>query len=253
MRKNLIISFAYLLAVIGIISAGYCSAGNFAHAADEPPVSTPLPTNIFGFNVGGAPTSIAGYIKQIYTFGLGFGALLALGLIVFGAIQWTLSEVVTEKGKAKETIMAAVWGLVLLLLAVLILQFINPELPELHELYTPDLPPAAALTPPPPPDTSALFPAKPTNVTAKVMGGGNVEITFDAPKDSTGITEYWASYDGSFVGKVSANAGVGGTYTFKGTSGVYPPQGSEMEITALKNGKLDPATKVIVVVQGFGE
>jgi len=90
------------------------------------------------------------YIQTVYTFALGFGTLLAMAMIIFGAVEYTLSEAVTKKEDAKDRIMGAVWGLVLLLTATLILNTINPELPELRE------PPLVTL---PPPATYALPPA----------------------------------------------------------------------------------------------
>ncbi len=75
----------------------------------------------------------ADYIRTIYQFGLGFGALLAMVMIVIGAVQYTLSEAVTSKEDAKARIMSAIWGLVLLLVATLILLTVNPDLPKLND------------------------------------------------------------------------------------------------------------------------
>ena len=76
----------------------------------------------------------ADYIKTIYTYSLGFGALLAMAMIVIGAIQYTLSEAIPSKEDARGRILNAIWGLVLLLSATLILQTINPDLTTLKEL-----------------------------------------------------------------------------------------------------------------------
>jgi magnesium-transporting ATPase (P-type) len=87
-----------------------------------------------------APTTPGGYLKMIYTFGLGFGALLAMVMIVVGAVQYTASEAVTSKEDAKDRIQKAVIGLILLIAATLILNIINPELPLLNEPGTTQTP-----------------------------------------------------------------------------------------------------------------
>ncbi len=96
-----------------------------------------------------APSGPAEYILTIYNLALGLGALLAMVMIVIGAVQYTVSEAVASKDDARDRIMSAVWGLVLLIGATLILYTINPQLPELQEpgLRTAAVPPG----PPPPP------------------------------------------------------------------------------------------------------
>ncbi len=73
------------------------------------------------------------YIKALYTFGLGFGALLAMVMIVIGAVQYTASEAITSKEDAKDRIQKAILGLILLIVATVILYTINPALPDLTE------------------------------------------------------------------------------------------------------------------------
>lgn len=75
----------------------------------------------------------AQYIKQAYSYGLGLGALLAMAMIVIGAVQYTLSEAVTSKEDAKDRITKAVWGLVLLIAATLILNTLNPDFNILND------------------------------------------------------------------------------------------------------------------------
>jgi len=77
-------------------------------------------------------SSPAEYIQSVYLFGLGAGALLAMLMIVIGAIQYTVSEVIPAKEAARSRIIGAIWGLVLLLIATLILFTINPKLPDLE-------------------------------------------------------------------------------------------------------------------------
>jgi len=90
----------------------------------------------------------AEYIRTIYFFGLGFGTLLAFLMIVFGAVQYTVSEAVGSKQDASDRIKSAIWGLVLLLAAYVILETINPRL-NIQNLQNPavqNLPATASQT-----------------------------------------------------------------------------------------------------------
>jgi hypothetical protein len=92
-------------------------------------------------------TNPAEYIQTIYRFGLGIGALLAVAVIVFAAIQYTVSAGnVAKQSDAKDRILNAVWGLALLLAAVLILNTIDPRLAQLRL----EKPGAVSLEPAPP-------------------------------------------------------------------------------------------------------
>jgi len=87
------------------------------------------------------------YIKTLYQFALGFGTLLAMLMIVIGAVQYTLSEAVTKKEDAKDRITGAIMGLALLLTATLILYTINPKIPELEDPGVAPIPPPGKLSP----------------------------------------------------------------------------------------------------------
>jgi hypothetical protein len=73
------------------------------------------------------------YIKTLYQFAVGLGALLALVMIAIGAVQYTVSEAIPVKSDAKDRILKAILGLVLLISSALILTFLNPDIPKLIE------------------------------------------------------------------------------------------------------------------------
>jgi len=114
MKKSLFLLFAFLIFL------------NVAHAYK---LIVPLPLNGGTEEINGP----AEYIVAIYTYGLGLGALLALTMIVIGAVQYTLSEAITSKEDARDRILKAIWGLILLLAATLILNILNPKLTTLEE------------------------------------------------------------------------------------------------------------------------
>jgi hypothetical protein len=75
--------------------------------------------------------SPAGLVARFYQIALGLAGAAALGVLIYGAILWTVSGAVSSKQDAMEWIWAAIWGLILLLAAYLILYTINPDLVKL--------------------------------------------------------------------------------------------------------------------------
>lgn len=77
-------------------------------------------------------TSPADFIGRFYGIALGVVGGAALGVLIYGAILWTVSGAISSKQDAMEWIWAAIWGLVLLLGAYLVLNTINPDLVKLR-------------------------------------------------------------------------------------------------------------------------
>lgn len=86
-------------------------------------------------------TNPADFVAKFYKIALGVVGGAALGVLVYGAVLWTVSGAVSTKQDAMEWIWAAIWGIVLLLSAYLILKTINPDL---IDLKNPILPKASA-------------------------------------------------------------------------------------------------------------
>jgi len=82
------------------------------------------------------------FISQLYTFFLGISGMLAFFVIIFGGVQRVINAGNPEKIKdADEWIKGALWGLLLLFGAWLLLHTINPnlvklELPKLQPVET---------------------------------------------------------------------------------------------------------------------
>lgn len=80
----------------------------------------------------GKNQALGNYINDLYFYAIGLGALLAMAVIIFGAIRY-----ITEKGKpfmqseAKVWIFSGVIGLILLLSATLILTTLNKGISDL--------------------------------------------------------------------------------------------------------------------------
>ncbi len=72
------------------------------------------------------------YIATLYNFGIGLGLLVAMAVIVFAGLRWATSAGnVTATADARDMIINAVLGVVMLLGATMILRIISPDLANL--------------------------------------------------------------------------------------------------------------------------
>lgn len=91
---------------------------------------------------GNSPVTAAepsNIIVNVYNFALMLGGILAFGMIVYGAVKYTMAAGnPTGQSDARDVITQALLGLLLLVGAFILLNLINPELVDLR------------LSPPPP-------------------------------------------------------------------------------------------------------
>lgn len=81
-----------------------------------------------------ASSSIAQYLVNIYRFGLGIAGILAVGMIVTGAIYMTVSSSsIDKKSEGRDMITNALIGVALLFGSYILLNTINPELITLKD------------------------------------------------------------------------------------------------------------------------
>lgn len=79
-----------------------------------------------------ANVTFADYFKYLIRFVMGFGGVLAVVMIVIGGIQWMGTDSIFDKNEGKEKIKNALFGLVLMLSAYVLLNTINPQLVDIH-------------------------------------------------------------------------------------------------------------------------
>ena len=80
----------------------------------------------------GTHLSTEGYVNALYYLSITFGGLLAVIQIIYGGVEWTFSDAFTEKSSAKSRITGALFGLLIILTAVLLLETINKNLTTLN-------------------------------------------------------------------------------------------------------------------------
>lgn len=84
---------------------------------------------------GGSTTTVENfgdYISVVYTFLLGFAMTVAVVFVMVGGVRYVIGASTGEIGKAKDMIMKAIVGFVLLLFAYVILYTVNPNLLKLQ-------------------------------------------------------------------------------------------------------------------------
>jgi hypothetical protein len=125
-----------------LISVVFVSLSSSVHAKVFEP--EPIQINVPLVEGRGAYDDISTYLQDLYQFSLGAGAIVAMAMIVIGGIQWVLAAGnITSTQGAKKRINSAIFGLVLLLGATLLLFQINPEITDLNTTIvdTPKKPP----------------------------------------------------------------------------------------------------------------
>ena len=101
-------------------------------------VSIPDLGSEYGLTYNTDMSSIPAYITRLYQFGIGISGILAVGMIVFGAILYSTSAGQGDRQReGKDMITSALWGILLLFGAYLILKTINPDLVLLREPNAP--------------------------------------------------------------------------------------------------------------------
>lgn len=94
--------------------------------------ASPVPNMDIGFlslSYDASGGDIAGYIQNFYNFALGISGALAMAMIVYGGIRYATSAGRPDaQTDAKDAIYSALFGVVLLFGAVLLLKTVNPQI-----------------------------------------------------------------------------------------------------------------------------
>ena len=123
--------FFFTLLIATLLAAPFVVFLGVVSAEDAPPAATtptyerlaplPLPTIAVG-------EGLSGYLKTLFWLTISAAGVLAVLMITVGGVQYMLSEAFNTKADAKNRITMAIFGFLLAISSVLILQTINPEL-----------------------------------------------------------------------------------------------------------------------------
>ncbi len=101
-------------------------------ALEEYTVLAPLPgTTKGGCTTGDCKTDLPVYLGGVYRLIIGLSFTLAFAMIVFGGIQYLSTDAVSGKSDGRKRIEDALWGLIIILSAYLLLETIDKSLLQL--------------------------------------------------------------------------------------------------------------------------
>lgn len=101
----------------------FCAGGSCTYTPLEPLPG--MPSTFGGKNSNDSFASLAGGSIKLFIW---LGAIVAVVMIILGALTYMFSDIVPNKKRAIDRIRGAMWGLLLLAASWLILNTINPQL-----------------------------------------------------------------------------------------------------------------------------
>jgi type IV secretory pathway VirB2 component (pilin) len=82
-------------------------------------------------------SDLAKYINILYLLSISLAAMIAVIKIIIAGVRYMFSDLVDSKKTAKKDIVSALFGLIIVMSAVLILEYINPNLIDIKLLVPP--------------------------------------------------------------------------------------------------------------------
>src|SRR3989344_2849863 len=119
MKKTFKIIIPLIITVVlfSVFSTTYAALNDYT-------VLAPLP----GIGNAGGTTNLETYLPAAFNLAIGIGAVLAFIMITWGGITYATSDAISGKAQGKEWITNAIWGLLLVISAWIILATINPQI-----------------------------------------------------------------------------------------------------------------------------
>lgn len=99
--------------------------------------STPKIDPATGKTTGGCTTNFNTYLPAMFKLAIGVAAVLAFIMLTYAGVLYMTTDAISGKGKAKGYIENALWGLLLVIGAWVILNTINPQLLSFNLLLPP--------------------------------------------------------------------------------------------------------------------
>ncbi|MFA5888732.1 MAG: pilin [Candidatus Paceibacterota bacterium] len=199
-----------------------------AHAINDYTIIAPLP------KISG-PMKLGDYLPAAFNLSIGIAAALAFLVITWGGITYATSDAISGKQQGKEWITNAIWGLVLVIGAWIILSTINPQILRLDLiLKNPSVKTGETLIN----DGVPLNKEQLANDTA-IRNSLNGVINVNSPACVTGATRGCTNVNGlpgnAITGLVSLNSDCGCNITITGgTEGGHKTHGVGKPIVDLR-------------------
>ena len=181
------------------------------HAAETP--YTTLVDSLPGIE---KTTTLSSYLPAVFNLSMGIAAVLAFVMITFGGIMYATSDAISGKSQGKEYVTNAIWGLLLVIGAWVILNTINPKI--LHfdlSIPKPNIPTAPTVTAVTPPcsgcQTLSLL-KLPTNASSasgsvsSELGARLTALSINLGGLPWAVTEAWPPEPGLHVDPCHASA-----------------------------------------------
>ena len=123
---NVVLIGTLILFLFGIVA--------YAQTRDYYTELAPLPGTISTTYTGtGEPvTDLSTYLPGIFNLSIGIGAVMAFVMITFGGITYMTTDAIGGKTKGRDYVTNALWGLLLVIGAWVILYTINPKILEFN-------------------------------------------------------------------------------------------------------------------------
>lgn len=103
----------------------FFSFGTTVYAVDDYTVLAPLPGTTIS---GGNTTNLQTYLPGLFNFSIGLAAAMAFVVITIGGVTYMTSDAISGKSQGREWVTNALWGLLLVIGAYVILNTINPKI-----------------------------------------------------------------------------------------------------------------------------
>ncbi len=131
--------------------------------------------------------TIETYLNALYRWGAGAGAIFAIVLIMIGGVEWMVGSAIGTIEKGKQRIKNASFGLILVMVTTVFLQFINPNITSLQPVRLEYIEPLAYVNASG--DTAANAPALAVLVTAtEAVAEAQEEASIPATDTGQGTT-----------------------------------------------------------------
>ena len=123
----------FFIALLALVNAPHAFAEGFTPLAGIPGLTADKgqTTSIV------QSQSLATFFNNLYLYLIGFAAIAAIIMIIWGGFEYATQDSISAKGAGKERIKEALFGLVLVLSPVLVFSIINPSILNLSLNLTP--------------------------------------------------------------------------------------------------------------------